>query len=203
MSKKGGYLIIDFKDNPITVGTPFAMDGVYERLERANKKTVLLSGLSIGGEKKRDVFVDMIRKTVAGSSSYVALFDQYEFLLKSYGSTPATISLVTDPYAKIVKFKRDTYTLSVQQKTILAGATLSLTFNADTITGSQSDINKYIVLGNIATRYSTIFSYEVEGGITYRGSLAPYITIRITNKTEESQEYPANTIDYNIMVISN
>lgn len=73
MSKKGGYVIVDLKGQSITAGTPFTLDGVTARLNRAKTKACLLSGFAIGDEEKRDVFVDL-QKTDDG---YVALFGQY------------------------------------------------------------------------------------------------------------------------------
>ena len=73
MSKKGGYVIVDLKGQSITAGTPFTLDGVTARLDRAKNKACLLSGFAIGGGEKRDVFVDL-QKTDDG---YIALFGQY------------------------------------------------------------------------------------------------------------------------------
>lgn len=59
MSKKGGYVIVDLKGQSITAGTPFTLDGVTARLDRAKNKACLLSGFAIGNNEKRDVFVDL------------------------------------------------------------------------------------------------------------------------------------------------
>lgn len=78
MSKKGGYVIVDLKGQSITAGTPFTLDGVTARLNRAKNKACLLSGFAIGGGEKRDVFVDL-QKTEDG---YVALFGQYTMTIE-------------------------------------------------------------------------------------------------------------------------
>ena len=78
MSKKGGYVIVDLKGQSITAGTPFTLDGVTARLNRAKNKACLLSGFAIGNEEKRDVFVDL-QKTEDG---YVALFGQYTITIE-------------------------------------------------------------------------------------------------------------------------
>lgn len=78
MSKKGGYVIVDLKGQSITAGTPFTLDGVTTRLDRAKNKACLLSGFAIGNDEKRDVFVDM-QKTEDG---YIALFGQYTITIE-------------------------------------------------------------------------------------------------------------------------
>lgn len=78
MSKKGGYVIVDLKGQSITAGTPFTLDGVTARLDRAKNKACLLSGFAIGNEEKRDVFVDL-QKTEDG---YIALFGQYTITIE-------------------------------------------------------------------------------------------------------------------------
>ena len=78
MSKKGGYVIVDLKGQSITAGTPFTLDGVTARLDRAKNKACLLSGFAIGNDEKRDVFVDL-QKTEDG---YVALFGQYTITIE-------------------------------------------------------------------------------------------------------------------------
>lgn len=78
MSKKGGYVIVDLKGQSITAGTPFTLDGVTARLNRAKTKACLLSGFAIGAEEKRDVFVDL-QKTEDG---YVAEFGSYRILIE-------------------------------------------------------------------------------------------------------------------------
>lgn len=59
MALKGGYVIVDLKGQSITAGTPFTLDGVTARLDRAKTKACLLSGFVIGDEEKRDVFIDL------------------------------------------------------------------------------------------------------------------------------------------------
>lgn len=83
MSKKGGYTIIDLKDTPITVGTPATVEGIFEKLEKAPKKAVLLSGLSIGGEEKRDVFADMEKS----GDNYVGTFGDKKINVSEDGIT--------------------------------------------------------------------------------------------------------------------
>lgn len=78
MSKKGGYVIVDLKGKNITTGSPFTLDGVTARLDRAKNKACLLSGFAIGNDEKRDVFVDL-QKTEDG---YVALFGQYTITIE-------------------------------------------------------------------------------------------------------------------------
>lgn len=78
MSKKGGYVIVDLKGKTITAGTPFTLDGVTARLDRAKNKACLLSGFAIGNDEKRDVFVDL-QKTEDG---YIALFGQYTITIE-------------------------------------------------------------------------------------------------------------------------
>lgn len=78
MSKKGGYVIVDLKGQNITLGTPFTLDGVTARLNRAKNKVCLLSDFAIEDDEKRDVFVDL-QTTEDG---YVAEFEDFRILIE-------------------------------------------------------------------------------------------------------------------------
>lgn len=78
MSKKGGYVIVDLKGQSITAGTPFTLDGVTARLNRAKNKACLLSGFAIGNDEKRDVFVDL-QPTADG---YAGTIDGYQITIE-------------------------------------------------------------------------------------------------------------------------
>jgi len=44
---KGGYQIVDFKDEVLTSGNATTITGVYSRLKNNNRKVFLLSGLTV------------------------------------------------------------------------------------------------------------------------------------------------------------
>lgn len=56
--RKGGYKIIDLKDNNFTVGgSSITIPGIYEAIENSHRKAILLSGIVIGGIERNDRFV--------------------------------------------------------------------------------------------------------------------------------------------------
>lgn len=65
----GGYKIIDLKDSNFTLdGDAITIKGVYDNVENAHRKAILLSGLVIGGVEKPNRFVTFISE----SGSYTA-----------------------------------------------------------------------------------------------------------------------------------
>lgn len=44
---KGGYQIVDFKDEVLTSGSVTTITGVYSRIKNNNRKVFLLSGLTV------------------------------------------------------------------------------------------------------------------------------------------------------------
>lgn len=55
---KGGYRIIDFKDiNIISGGDAVVIAGVYDVIEDAYRKPLLLSGITLDGVEKPDCFI--------------------------------------------------------------------------------------------------------------------------------------------------
>lgn len=72
---KGGYKIIDFKDNPLTTGgVATTITGIYDSIEVSYRKPLLLSGLTIDGIKRNDVYAPA---TVSGNN----------FVFTAYGKT--------------------------------------------------------------------------------------------------------------------
>ena len=72
---KGGYKIIDFKDNPLTTGgVATTVTGIYDSIKESYRKPLLLSGLTIDGIKRNDVYAPA---TVSGSN----------FVFTAYGKT--------------------------------------------------------------------------------------------------------------------
>lgn len=55
---KGGYKLIDFKENNIVLSTPTTIKGVYEAIEHNYRKPTLITGLVIGSVEKKDTFVN-------------------------------------------------------------------------------------------------------------------------------------------------
>lgn len=69
MAIKGGYKLIDLKDNKFTVGGDgITVKGIYNSIENSYNKPLILTGINIGGVEKNDVFVDF----ADDSGSYVA-----------------------------------------------------------------------------------------------------------------------------------
>ena len=69
MAIKGGYKLIDLKDNKFTVGgSGIPVKGIYNSIENSYNKPLILTGINIGGVEKNDVFVDFNDD----SGSYVA-----------------------------------------------------------------------------------------------------------------------------------
>lgn len=63
---KGGYKIIDFKDTPFeTGGATMIIEGIYDTVEASYRKPLLLSGLTIDGIERNDVFAT---PTLSGSN---------------------------------------------------------------------------------------------------------------------------------------
>ena len=60
MNIKGGYKLIDFKETNITVGgDAVTIAGVYNAIESAYRKQIVITGLTIGGVEHRDVFCNL------------------------------------------------------------------------------------------------------------------------------------------------
>lgn len=53
--RKGGYKIIDFKDNALST-TSVTIDGIYDSIENNYRKPLLLSGLVLNSVEKPDAF---------------------------------------------------------------------------------------------------------------------------------------------------
>lgn len=53
---KGGYKLIDFKENNIVLTTPTTIKGVYDAIEHNYRKPTLITGLVIGSVEKRRYF---------------------------------------------------------------------------------------------------------------------------------------------------
>lgn len=59
MSLKGGYKIIDFKDINLVTGIGIRITGVYDAIKSNYRKAILISGISIDGDKMADSFVEL------------------------------------------------------------------------------------------------------------------------------------------------
>lgn len=69
MAIKGGYKLIDLKDNKFTIGGGgITVKGIYNSIENSYNKPLILTGINVGGVEKNDVFVDF----ADDSGSYVA-----------------------------------------------------------------------------------------------------------------------------------
>ena len=69
MTIKGGYKLIDLKDNKLTIGGDgVTVKGIYNSIKNSYNKPLILTGINIGGVKRNDVFIDF----TFNSSNYVA-----------------------------------------------------------------------------------------------------------------------------------
>lgn len=58
MAIKGGYKLIDLKDNKLTVGGGgVTVKGIYNSIENSYNKPLILTGINIGGVERNDVFI--------------------------------------------------------------------------------------------------------------------------------------------------
>ena len=55
MSKNGGYKIIDLRGRPLT-GDAQTIPGIYEEIEGNYYKSLLLSGVNVGGVERPDLY---------------------------------------------------------------------------------------------------------------------------------------------------
>ena len=55
---KGGYKLIDFKENNIVLNAPTTIEGVYDAIEHNYRKPTLITGLVIENVEKEDTFVN-------------------------------------------------------------------------------------------------------------------------------------------------
>ena len=55
---KGGYKLIDFKDNNIVLSTPTTIKGVYDSIKYNYRKPTIITGLVIDSVEKEDTFVN-------------------------------------------------------------------------------------------------------------------------------------------------
>lgn len=69
MAIKGGYKLIDLKDNKLTVGgNEVTVKGIYNSIENSYNKPIILTGINIDGVERNDIFIDF----VVDSGNYVA-----------------------------------------------------------------------------------------------------------------------------------
>lgn len=58
MAIKGGYKLIDLKENKLTVGgNGVTVKGIYNSIENSYNKPLILTGINIGGVERNDVFI--------------------------------------------------------------------------------------------------------------------------------------------------
>lgn len=58
MAIKGGYKLIDLKENKLTVGGGgVTVKGIYNSIENSYNKPLILTGINIGGVERNDVFI--------------------------------------------------------------------------------------------------------------------------------------------------
>lgn len=69
MAIKGGYKLIDLKDNKFTVdGDGVTVKGIYNSIKNNYNKPLILTGINIGDFERNDIFIDF----AVDSGNYVA-----------------------------------------------------------------------------------------------------------------------------------
>ena len=69
MAIKGGYKLIDLKDNKLTAGEQgITIKGIYNSIKSSHNKPLILTGINIGGVERNDIFVNF----ADDSGNYVA-----------------------------------------------------------------------------------------------------------------------------------
>ena len=69
MAIKGGYKLIDLKDSKFTVdGDGITVKGVYNSIENSYNKSLILTGINIGGVERNDVHINF----KVDSGNYIA-----------------------------------------------------------------------------------------------------------------------------------
>ena len=69
MAIKGGYKLIDLKDNKLTVGGDgVTVKGIYNSIKNSYNKPLILTGINIGGIERNDIFIDF----AVNSGNYIA-----------------------------------------------------------------------------------------------------------------------------------
>lgn len=69
MAIKGGYKLIDLKENKLTVGGDgVTVKGIYNSIKNSYNKPLILTGINIDGVERNDVFIDF----AFNSDNYVA-----------------------------------------------------------------------------------------------------------------------------------
>ena len=69
MAIKGGYKLIDLKENKFIVGGEgVTVKGIYNSIKNSYNKPLILTGINIGGIERNDIFIDF----AVNSGNYVA-----------------------------------------------------------------------------------------------------------------------------------
>lgn len=68
---KGGYQLIDLQGNDLSSG--FTLEGLHQVITLSNNKSLLVTGIVIGGTKKNDVYTTY---TKSGSNYYFVVYDK-------------------------------------------------------------------------------------------------------------------------------
>ena len=54
---KGGYLVIDLKDAPLSAGVGKKIDGIYDKIKDSYRKPIMLSNITYGNVERADRYV--------------------------------------------------------------------------------------------------------------------------------------------------
>ena len=120
--KKGGYQIINIPYD-FTLTTAATIAGVYSQIENCNGKACLLSGVSIGGTKVKDVFVLF----VAGTNKYTATFLHN-----------STIYVIEVTKTNAITVTEGEYTTATNATTTTAGLVLKAALQSDAVEAAST-----------------------------------------------------------------
>lgn len=79
--RKGGYVLVDFRDINLTVDQTTVVPGVYDTLYFNKRKLARLTGVTIGGKH----YADMDAMIETGGNAYILLTPEYHILVASNG----------------------------------------------------------------------------------------------------------------------
>lgn len=133
MSKKGGYKIIDLKNNDLTSSN--TIDGIYDAIEGNYGKPILLSGIVIDSVEKDDIFVNV---EVSGSDYIIKAYDRTITITSSDVVTSVEGGNHLYEYNIILEFDNKNVTTQYVYFTLLSNKNLELTLdNVKTLIGDR------------------------------------------------------------------
>lgn len=95
---KGGYKLIDFKENNIGLSIPTTIKGVYGSIKYNYRKPTLITGLVIDSVEKEDTFVNFVH----GENVYKGLLGMTDDKVLFITITNEDLVTITENTIKLV-----------------------------------------------------------------------------------------------------